>query len=73
MEVRRSRYHDALDNHSPYTPSVGSGRAVVLRDGRAFDAVWQRTTAAQGTRFMSPDGSPLTFARGQIWVMLAPA
>ncbi|MFA3877770.1 hypothetical protein ABS735_29570 [Streptomyces sp. MMCC 100] len=30
---------------------MGSGRAEVLRDGRAYDATWKRGAAEDGTTF----------------------
>lgn len=73
VKVRSSKYHDVLGNNSPYTESVGSGTAQVLRDGRAFDANWTRPDAADGTRFTAPDGTPMNFAQGQVWVVFAKA
>ncbi|MEV6994171.1 DUF3048 domain-containing protein [Streptomyces sp. NPDC093228] len=73
VRVRASRFHDVLGNNSPYSESVGSGRAQVLRDGKAFDARWQRSSATGGTRFTTADGAPLNFAKGQVWVVLAKA
>ncbi|MGQ4378433.1 DUF3048 domain-containing protein [Streptomyces sp. SAS_267] len=73
VKVRASRYHDFLGNNTPFTESVGSGTAQVLRDGRAFDARWTRPAAADGTRFTGPDGTPMNFAPGQVWVILAKA
>lgn len=73
VKVRESKYHDVLGNNSPYTESVGSGTAQVLRDGRAFDANWTRPEATDGTRFTTPDGTPMNFAQGQVWVVLAKA
>jgi hypothetical protein len=71
VKVRQSKYHDFLGNNTPYTESVGSGTARVLRDGRAFDANWSRPGAADGTRFTTTDGEPMNFARGQVWVVFA--
>lgn len=73
VKIRKSKYHDVLGNNSPYTESVGSGTAQVLRDGRAFDANWTRPDAADGTRFTAPDGTPMNFAQGQVWVVFAKA
>ncbi|WP_391858939.1 DUF3048 domain-containing protein [Streptomyces rhizosphaerihabitans] len=73
VKIRKSKYHDVLGNNSPYTESVGSGTAQVLRDGRAFDANWTRPDAAGGTRFTAPDGTPMNFAQGQVWVVFAKA
>ncbi len=55
----------------PYAQTVGSGRAVVLRDGRAYQVHWSRPAADGGTAFTLPDGTRMPFARGQVWVVLA--
>ena len=68
--VRKSRFIEwgALP---PYAESVGSGRAVVLRNGRAYSAQWSRPSAGEGTTFSMLSGQPMTFARGPVWVVLA--
>jgi hypothetical protein len=53
----------------PYAHTVGSGKAVVLRDGRAYQVHWSRPTADGGTTFTLPDGRRMPFARGQVWVV----
>lgn len=73
VKVRESRFHDVLGSNSPYTQTVGSGRAEVLRDGRAFDVQWRRGAATDGTDFTTADGTPVNFAKGQVWVVFATA
>ncbi|MEU4098285.1 DUF3048 domain-containing protein [Streptomyces sp. NPDC026673] len=73
VTVRPSGFHDRWGNTSPYSETVGAGRAVVLRDGRAHDARWSRPDAAGGTHFTTPDGQPVNFALGPVWIVLAPA
>ncbi|WP_432840848.1 DUF3048 domain-containing protein [Streptomyces sp. CA-249302] len=73
VKVRKSRFHDFLGNNTPYTETVGSGKATVLRDGKAYDVDWKRATAANGTDFTTGDGSPMNFAEGQVWVVFAKA
>ncbi|GAA2659815.1 DUF3048 domain-containing protein [Streptomyces vastus] len=73
VKIRKSQFKDFLGNNTPYTETVGSGTAKVLRDGRAFDADWKRASAEDGTRFTTQDGEPLPFARGQVWVVYAKA
>ncbi|MCX5267633.1 DUF3048 domain-containing protein [Streptomyces sp. NBC_00199] len=73
VKVRASRFHDFLGNNTPYTETVGSGKAQVLRDGRAYDVNWRRGTATDGTDFTTADGAPVAFARGQVWVVFANA
>ena len=53
----------------PYASTVGSGTAVVLRDGRAYHVRWSRPAAGDGTTYTQPDGRPMPFARGQVWVV----
>lgn len=70
-EVSDSQYHDVLGNPTPFTRTVGSGPATVLRDGRSFEARWSRPSATGGTTFTTEDGAPLAFAPGQIWIVFA--
>ncbi|MFE4305377.1 MULTISPECIES: DUF3048 domain-containing protein [unclassified Streptomyces] len=72
VTVRSSAFHDVTGAVSPYTETVGSGTALVLRDGRAYEARWSRTSPTSGTTFTTPGGGPLAFAPGQVWVVLAP-
>jgi hypothetical protein len=67
--VRKSRFIEwgALP---PYAESTGSGAAVVLRDGRMYQARWSRPTADGGTTFTTASGQPMTFAPGPVWVVL---
>jgi hypothetical protein len=73
VTIRASRFHDYLGNNTPYTETVGSGRAEVLRDGRVFDGNWERPTPTDGTAFTTKDGTPMNFAEGQVWVVYAKA
>jgi hypothetical protein len=73
VRITDSRFHDSVGNVTPYTHSVGSGTAVVLRDGVAVPARWSRPDAAAGTSFTTDQGAPLTFATGPVWVVFAPA
>jgi hypothetical protein len=67
--VRKSRFIEwgALP---PYAESTGSGRALVLRGGRMYQARWSRLTADGGTTFTTDSGQPMTFAAGPVWVVL---
>ncbi|KUO19392.1 DUF3048 domain-containing protein [Streptomyces dysideae] len=73
VTIRKSAYHDFLGNNTPYTETVGSGKAKVLRDGRAYDVNWEREKATDGTEFTTNDGTPVNFAKGQVWVVYAKA
>jgi hypothetical protein len=56
---------------APYAYSIGSGRAVVLRDGKSWQADWSRPHGSDGTTFTTGSGQRMTFARGPVWVVLA--
>jgi len=49
----------------------GRRTAPVLRDGKAWTAHWSRPRANGGTTFTTADGRPMTFAPGQVWIVLA--
>jgi hypothetical protein len=72
VKIRTSAYHDVLGNRTPYTETVGSGKAQVLRDGRSFPAGWWRPAAPGGTTLTAADGGRMDFAAGQVWVVFAP-
>ena len=67
--VRTSRFKE-YGFRPPYAESVGSGTALVLRDGRAWAGHWSRPTANGGTTFTTASGQPMTFAPGPVWVVL---
>ncbi|MFI9759418.1 DUF3048 domain-containing protein [Streptomyces sp. NPDC051963] len=71
VNVRPSSFSDFLGNNTPYTETVGEGRAEVLRDGKVFEARWKRLQATDNTEFTQGNGAPLNFARGQVWVVFA--
>lgn len=55
----------------PLTATLGSGAAVVLRDGRAYQAHWSRAAAAAPLRLTSPSGRALPLHPGVTWTLLA--
>jgi hypothetical protein len=69
-KVRTSRFLEA-GIRPPYAESTGSGTAVVLRDGQAYDARWSRPDPNGGTTFTTASGQPMTFSRGPVWIVLA--
>jgi len=71
--VRETQIRDAAGTPSPFVATVGSGEAIVLRDGQAFGGQWSRPAPGLGTTFTLPDGTPLTFAPGPVWIVLVPA
>jgi Protein of unknown function (DUF3048) N-terminal domain/Protein of unknown function (DUF3048) C-terminal domain len=70
-QIATSRFEE-YGGRPPYAKSVGSGTAVVLRDGRAYTVHWSRPTLQGGTTYTLLDGRRMLFAPGQVWVVLAP-
>ncbi len=70
-KVGTSKYLEQGRVRPPFARTVGSGRAVVLRGGRSYSGRWSRPLANGGTTFTTAKGQPMTFARGQVWVVLA--
>jgi hypothetical protein len=68
--VRTSRFLE-YGKPPPYAESVGSGTALVLRDGKEWTTHWSRPSANGGTTFTTASGQRMTFAPGQVWVVLA--
>jgi hypothetical protein len=59
-----------LQTAVPFTHTIGNGRALVMRDGKAYSAAWSRT--AQGAfRLTSPGGHPIRLHTGRTWFLLA--
>jgi hypothetical protein len=69
-KTTRSQFHDFLGSYTPLIDTTGTGKALVLRDGKSYDARWSRPSEAQGTTFTTTAGQPMTFAKGQVWVVL---
>ncbi|HEX6887165.1 MAG TPA: DUF3048 domain-containing protein [Candidatus Nanopelagicales bacterium] len=65
-----SGYGDKFGGRTPLAVTVGQGKALLLRDGRAYRIRWERPTAADPTTYLDPDGRPLPFAPGQVWILL---
>ena len=61
---------DVVGNVAQFTHSIGTGRAVLFRDGHRFDGTWSRSAAGRGTTFLSKLGKPLPLAPGGAWILL---
>jgi hypothetical protein len=68
--VRTSRFLE-YGKPPPYAESTGSGTALVLRNGKAWTTHWSRPNANAGTTYTTTSGKRMTFAPGQVWVVLA--
>jgi hypothetical protein len=62
---------DQAGSPAAYTHSLGSGRAVLFRDGRRIEGSWQRSGPGEPTRFEAASGGDLLLRPGNVWVVLA--
>ncbi|TDD86344.1 DUF3048 domain-containing protein [Actinomadura darangshiensis] len=69
-KTTRSKFHDFLGSYTPLIHTTGTGRAVVLRDGKSYKAKWSRPSEDKGTTYTTADGKPMNFDPGQVWVLL---
>lgn len=71
VSTRASRYVDVHGMPTPYTVTLGSGSAWLLRDGRRVAGRWVRQGYG-ATRFVDAAGSDLLLHAGPSWVLLLP-
>jgi hypothetical protein len=62
---------DVAGNPSQYTHTVGSGRAVLFRNGHRIEGKWSRKASGAPTTFTDLKGKPLLLAPGGAYVVLA--
>ena len=65
-------YRDPAGNPVPETVIEGSGRAVVLHDGTAIKATWNKPSVGDKISFETKDGQPLTIDPGKVWFEMVP-
>lgn len=63
---------DSSGSPVPDYDVVGSGEAIMFRDGRAFPVTWNRDSTADLFRFFDADGVELALAPGKTWIELVP-
>jgi len=71
VDISTSRFEE-YGGRPPLAESVGSGTAVILRNGRAYTVHWSRPNINHGTTYTLPGGKRMLFAPGQVWIVLAP-
>ncbi|MGJ9421815.1 DUF3048 domain-containing protein [Aeromicrobium sp. CF3.5] len=65
-------YLDPAGNPVPETTCDGSGRAMVLRDGKALDLTWFKENAKAATTFETSEGAPFEVSPGKTFLELVP-
>jgi DUF3048 family protein len=70
VQVKESRFHSRT-GFVPFSQTVGSGSAVVLRDGKSYTVTWNRPSETSGTTF-ALGGRTLPLHPGRTWIVLEP-
>ena len=70
VSITPSEYKDKVGGVTPFSQTVGTGKAYVLRDGQRFVTTWSRASSEVGTTFTLSDGSVMKFDPGQVWIAL---
>ena len=70
VSITPSEYKDKVGGVTPFSQTVGTGKAYVLRDGQRFATIWNRPFSEGGTTFTLADGTLMNFDPGQIWIAL---
>jgi hypothetical protein len=70
-QLADSGFQDKSGNKTPLIQSVGSGKAILMRDGQRFEANWSRTMATSPTTY-TVGATNYVFAPGQTWVLYVP-
>ncbi|HID63353.1 MAG TPA: DUF3048 domain-containing protein [Anaerolineae bacterium] len=63
---------DELGAHSIEIQLWGEGRAVILRDGRAYEVKWVRRQRPDMLRYVDGEGRPFPLKPGNTWVQVVP-
>ncbi len=71
VKIEPSIYGDKFGGVTPISQTVGSGTAVLLRDGKYLNLKWQREEATQFTKWFDEEGQRIKITPGKTWVFLA--
>jgi hypothetical protein len=63
---------DSLGSTSIRLDLFGSGRAIVFRDGKAFDGTWRSESRGDTPRFYDSAGAEIPLKPGHTWISVVP-
>ncbi len=63
---------DSFGNLSLHIGLFGTGKALVFRDGLAFEGSWRSNSGGELPRFFSADGSEIPLKAGRSWISIVP-
>ena len=59
-------------HNRPVFDQVGSGKALVFRDGLVIKGTWKKRSNAALTRFFDAAGKEISLVRGPIFIQIEP-
>jgi hypothetical protein len=62
----------SVDEMRPDVYNVGSGKAIVFKEGEAIAATWKKASTTALTRFYDSSGYEIPFVRGEIFMQSVP-
>jgi hypothetical protein len=73
VDVSSGTYKDHAGNITHDINLIGSGRAILLRGGKAFEGTWSRASRTESTKLTDASGQSLRLAPGRTIIELVPA
>ena len=70
VSITDSEYGDKYGSITPHVETIGTGSALIFRNGKVFEAIWNRPTATDATTWKDATGADIPFAAGQTWIAL---
>jgi hypothetical protein len=70
VKQTQSAYFDKGGGNTPHVETIGSGKAMILRNGQLFNSLWSRPDSQSGTTFTDTAGNPIPFHPGHTWIAL---
>ena len=64
-------YGSSTGARTPYPRTTGEGSGYVFTRGRMIEATWKRTTVNDLPQWFDSQGSPISFAPGRVWWLIA--
>ncbi len=68
--LQNSDFGDKFGARTPYPQTIGSGKALVLIDGKRLDATWRRPSKNDLPRFYALDGHEIALRPGNTWWLI---
>jgi hypothetical protein len=63
---------DSIGSLSLHISLFGTGRAIVFRDGLAYEGFWRNDSSGEMPRFFTADGAEIPLKAGQSWISIVP-